>query len=139
MEQEPGTGPQQAGAESSPSQIRGLAQASLLYLEARGKLFQIEAQEAGSNIGRVIVRAVVAFGLLAGAWLLIVPAGIMFAAEKTGKDWQHMALIVAAVHLVAGLGLALHARSLFKRLHLFDESINQFQRDREWVTRQEKR
>lgn len=136
MDQPPSSEPPFAGG---GSRVREFARASFLYLEARGRLFQIEAQEAGFHAGRVVVLGVVAFGLLAGAWLLVVPAAVMVIAEKTSRDWREIAFFLALAHFAIGIVLALRARAVFKRLRLFEESINQFQRDREWVHAQDKR
>ena len=136
MDQPPGSEPPVTGG---GSRLREFARASFLYLEARGKLFQIEAQEAGGHAGRVVVLGLVALGLLAGAWLLAAPACVMIIAEKTSRDWREVALALALLHLFLGLILALRARAIFKRLRLFEESINQFQRDREWVHGQDRK
>lgn len=136
MDQPPPSEPPVTGG---GSRLQEFARASFLYLEARGKLFQIEAQEAGGKTARVFVLGVVALGLLAGAWLLVVPAAVSVIAEKTSRDWREIAFILALAHFAIGIALAWRARAVFKKLKLFEESINQFQRDREWAHAQHKK
>jgi predicted MFS family arabinose efflux permease len=54
-------------------------------------------------------------------------------AERTGWHWARVALVGAAVHLMLGFILLLLLKMRLKRLRLFEESFNQFRRDREWL------
>ncbi len=124
----------------SESHVRGFVQAGLRYTEARGKLFQIEAQEAGSHVARVGASGLLAIGCLAVAWLLAMPAVVVLLAEWlqprwTWLRWEHVALGLAAVHLLLGLIFFSAARNRWRRVRLFEESLNQLQKDREWVAR----
>jgi uncharacterized membrane protein YqjE len=116
-----------------PSGVRGLAQAGLLYLEARGRLFQIEAQEAGQKLSRVVVLAVVALVFLVFAWLLLMPVAVFTISELGGWSWKRVAAVMGGFHLFIGFGCLLRLRSVAKGLRLFEESINQCHRDRECV------
>ncbi len=117
-----------------PSGVRGLAQAGLLYLEARGRLFQIEAQEAGQKLSRVLVLAVVAIVFLVFAWLLLMPVAVFLISEFGGWSWKWVAAAIGGLHLVVGFGCLMRLRSVAKGLRLFEESIHQCQRDRECVS-----
>lgn len=111
--------------------LRGFLQAGLLYFEARARLFQIEAGEAGQHIGRLIVSAIAALALIGGAWLLLMPVLVWAVAKAAGCSWQISAGAIGGVHLLIGLVLVLRVKSMAARLKLFEESINQCRRDRE--------
>lgn len=118
---------------ASPSRLRGLAHAGLLYFEARSRLFQIEAQEAGGKLARVLVLAGCAAVLLVCAWMLLMPVAVWLIAKKTGWPLEQVAAALGGAHLLLGAALVLRLRSVGARLRLFEETINQTQRDREWI------
>lgn len=117
----------------TPSRLRGLAEAGLLYFEARSRLFQIEAQEAGTKAGRAVVLGLGALGFLAGAWLLLMPVAVWGLSQWLKVPWPYVAAGLGGAHLLAGGILALMLRRTCARLKPFEETINQFQRDREWI------
>ncbi len=117
--------------------LRELVQALLRYFAARGLLFQIEAKEAGTQLVAVVIGAIVGLAALAGAWLLIVPAAIGFAVRRYDQPWEYVAGGVGAAHLLVALIFLLRMRSRLRGLKLFEESLNQFERDRSWVGHKE--
>ena len=134
----PDAGPSSAQDSGTDSRVRGLVQAVLRYIGARGKLFQIEAQEAGSHVSKVSVRGVIALGCLLVAWLLSIPAIVSLGAEylkpyAPWMRWEFMALILAGAHLFFGFIFLMDAKRRWGRVRLFEESLNQFEKDRAWV------
>ena len=123
---------------STFERVQGLAVVLLRSVSARGRLFQIEAQEAGSNITGIVVLAVMGLGFLAGAWLLLVPTAVWFAAQQTHQPWEYIAGGAGAAHLLLALIFLLRLRGRLRRLKLFEETLNQFERDRSWVADREK-
>lgn len=117
--------------------VRGVVQAVLRYVAARGHLFQIEAQEAGSHLASAAIMAVIGLGMLGGAWLLLMPAAVWYAAQKLHQPWEYVAAGVGAAHLLIALILLLSLKKRLQRLKLFEESLNQFEKDRSWVARAE--
>lgn len=133
-------GPSSAQDTGPSGRVRGLVQAGLRYGEVRARLFQIEAQEAGSHLSRVSTRGVMAVSALMVAWMLAVPALVSLAAELLKQHWpwmrwEYVALAVAVLHLLIGFILLLAAKRRWARVRLFEESLNQFQKDREWLAR----
>ena len=118
--------------------LRGLAQAGLAYAEARGKLFQIEAEEAGYHAGIIGRAAGIGAGAIVGAWLLLVPAVISLVAKKLEQPWEYVAAALGALHLIIGLALLLRLKARWPQMRLFEESLNQFQKDREWIAGNQK-
>ncbi len=117
----------------SASPLRGLAEAGLLYFEARSRLFQIEAQEAGTKAGRAVVLGLGALAFIAGAWLLLMPVAVWGLSQWLQVPWPYVAAGLGGAHLLAGGILGLLLRRACARLKPFEETINQFQRDREWI------
>lgn len=120
-----------APAPADASALRGFIQAGLSYVEARSRLLQIEAHEAGRLLLRLVVLAVMAAGLLGGAWLLLTPVLVWWLSSLMNCSWYCAAGVLGAAHLVAALVLALRLRACVTRLKLFEETINQCRRDRE--------
>lgn len=123
--------PASAQASGDASGLRGLMQAGILYFEARARLFQIEASEAGHLLSRLVVLAVLALALTGGAWLLLMPVIVWAVAHFAGCSWQVAAGVLGGLHLVIGALLVLRVKSAAARLKLFEETINQCRRDRE--------
>ena len=69
------------------SRLKSLLRALALYGEARGRLLQIEAQEAGVKFTTMIVLASLAAGFLLCGWLLAVPAIVWLVSHTQG--WLH--------------------------------------------------
>lgn len=116
------------------SRVKSLLRALALYAEARGRLLQIEAQEAGVKLTTMIVLASLAAGFLLCGWLLAVPALVWLVSYTQGWPWWKVALGAAGGHLFLGFLILLRLRGLLRRLHVFDETFKQFQRDREWLS-----
>lgn len=121
-----------------PGQIhrfKSLLHALALYVEARGKLFQIEAQEAASkSIVGVAVAAFMAACVFCG-WLLATPALVWLVARSQGWHWSSVALGAAALHLFLAFLCCLVLRARLRRFKAFEETFQQFKRDREWLNR----
>lgn len=103
------------------------------YLEARGRLFQIEAQEAGTRFAGIAVTAAFMLGCLFFGWLLALPALLWLLAESQGWPWHRVALGAGGAHLLLGLIFMLALRARLRALRVFEETFNQFQKDREWI------
>lgn len=117
--------------------VRGLVNVLLRYVGARGKLFQIEFQEAGSKLVGIVIAIVIGLGALAGAWLLLMPALVWFIADWLHKPWAYVAAAAGGLHLLVAVIFFLTVRARLRGLKLFEESLNQFERDRSWVTSKE--
>ena len=111
----------------------GLLRAVALYIEARGRLLHIEGQEAGgrlSNLTGMFMLALTAFII---GWMLAAPALVWMIAESNGWHWTRVALAGAGIHLFLGLLLLAGLKTRLRGMQLFEESFNQFRRDREWL------
>lgn len=136
----PNSGPLPPPTPGPEGHVRGLVQAGLRYIEIRGQLFQIETQEAGSHVSKVASRGILALGCLMVAWLLAMPAVVVLAADYLKPywpwaRWEYVALGLAGLHLIFGFLFLLAAKSRWQRVRLFEESLNQFKKDREWVAK----
>ncbi|MBK8093844.1 MAG: phage holin family protein [Verrucomicrobiaceae bacterium] len=116
------------------SRAGGFLRALALYIEARGRLLQIEGQEAATRVSSVSGHFVLTLGSLIIGWMLATPALIWIIAEKFGWHWSRVALGGAALHLVIGFLLLFLLKLRFSRLRFFEETFNQLRRDREWLS-----
>lgn len=116
------------------SRVKSLLRALALYAEARGRLLQIEAQEAGTKFTSIIMLAVVLSGCLLCGWMLALPALVWLIAQYQGWPWHFVALGAAGLHLLLGFIFLLMLLSRLRRLRVFEETFHQFQRDREWLS-----
>ncbi|WP_395752454.1 phage holin family protein [Prosthecobacter sp.] len=111
----------------------GLLRAVALYFEARGRLFHIEGKEAGSRLSGITVMFVLALVAFVIGWILAAPALVWIIAESNGWHWTRVALGGAAIHLFIGLLLLAGLKTRLHGMQLFEETFNQFRRDREWL------
>ncbi|MBE2281910.1 MAG: phage holin family protein [Prosthecobacter sp.] len=119
-------------AEESAS-ASGLLRSVALYAEARGRLLHIEGQEAGGRLAGLTGMFMMALTALIIGWLLATPALVWIIAEANGWHWTRVALAGAGIHLVLGLLFLAGLKSRLHGLRLFEETFNQFRRDREWL------
>ena len=115
---------------SASGMLRSLA----LYVEARGRLLQLESQEAGLRLSNIVGMLVMALGGLLIGWMLAAPALVWIIAERTGWPWAHVALVGAGLHLGIGLLFLIGLKTRLRGLRLFEETFNQFRHDREWLS-----
>jgi uncharacterized membrane protein YqjE len=116
-----------------PAAWRGLSAAILKYLEARGILAKIEAQEALTQIVWAVALGMTAAILALGAWLLIVPALVWLVSHRMQWDFACTLVVTGLIHALAG-GVCVWA--MIKRLRgssWFIESLDQFKKDRTWI------
>jgi len=116
------------------SRLKALLRALALYVEARGRLLQIEAQEAGSKLTGLLVVAALLCGCLLSGWLLALPAVVWLIAEAKQWPWPYVALGIAAIHLFLAFLFTLALLTRLRRLKVFEETFHQLQRDREWLS-----
>jgi len=119
--------------DSEVSRVKSLLRTTALYAEARGRLLQIEAQEAGTKFSAIIVIPIILSGCLLSGWMLALPALVWLIAETQGWPWWQVALGAAAAHIGLGFVLLISLKVRLKRLRVFEETFHQFQRDREWL------
>lgn len=119
--------------DSEVSRVKSLLRTTALYAEARGRLLQIEAQEAGTKFSAIIVITIILSGCLLSGWMLALPALVWLVAETQGWPWWQVALGAAAAHIGLGFVLLISLKVRLKKLRVFEETFHQFQRDREWL------
>ncbi|MFM2169366.1 MAG: hypothetical protein RIS79_3737 [Verrucomicrobiota bacterium] len=120
-------------ASAGRSRVSGLLRAVALYAEARGRLLQIEGQEAGGKASSLTGHILLTLTSLVIGWMLATPALVWMIAERSGWHWAEVTLCGAGAHLFIGFILLLILKARLKRLRLFEETFNQFRRDREWL------
>jgi uncharacterized membrane protein YqjE len=119
------------------SALRSLVGTLTLYAEARLRLVQIESKEAGARLVSLLFIAAIGLGLTALGWLIAVPAIIWLISENLAQPWYLVALVTAVLHLAIGFILLLTLKIKLGRLRLFEDSLNEFQKDRAWLAPQQ--
>ncbi len=113
----------------------GLLRAVALYIEARGRLLHIEGQEAAGRVSGLTGMFMLSLTAFIIGWMLAAPALVWMIAESYGWHWTRVALGGAGIHLFLGLLLLAGLKNRLRGMQLFEESFNQFRRDREWLAR----
>ena len=116
-----------------PSRMKALLAALVRYAEARGRLLQLEAREAGGQLVALLLLAVAGAGCLFAGWLVALPALVWWLAAALDRPWPQMALALAAAHLALGLVALAALRRHLRRLALLEETFRQFDKDRAWL------
>jgi uncharacterized membrane protein YqjE len=130
--------PEPLGAETvaSPAFTHRLATPALKYLEGRGLLLGIEAQEVLQQIVTVI--AWLAMGAIAAfaGWLLLATSLVGALSMHLGWSWMKATAIVGAAHVLITLTAALVTLSRLTTAHWFADSLNELKKDRAWLKSQ---
>ncbi len=127
------SGPTANPGSHEPPRVAGLLRALALYAEARGRLLQIEGQEAGGRVVGSLGLFVVTMTCLIFGWLLALPALVLLLANLLEWHWTKVALSGAGIHLFLGLVFLVILKFKLRRMRLFEETFNQFRLDREWL------
>lgn len=113
--------------------VRGV----VVYLQARHQLFLIEAREAAAFLSNRLVLALVAFVFLACGYALLLVAAIILFSQWSGLPWPYVCLLASALHLVVGY-LFVRLAQRPPREPLFEESVKELEKDREWLANSKK-
>ncbi len=116
-----------------PSRMKALLAALARYIEARGRLLQLEAREAGGQLTILLLLALAGAGCLFSGWLVAQPALVWWLAAALNRPWPQMALMLAAIQLALGLVALAALRRRLRRLAMLEETFRQFDKDRAWL------
>ncbi len=112
---------------------RKLPASVLRYLEARGVLVTIEAQEAFQQVLRALALGTVAVVLGFTGWLLVMAGAVTVLAAKTGWSWMMASVILGSAHVLLGVLLFMLLMSRLSRTRWFEQTMNEFGKDRKWL------
>lgn len=115
---------------------KGLITSLLRYLEARGLLLSLEAQEALQQVVRYVIFIAIGAVLVLTGWLLVAAGLTGLIMEKTGWTWVRAVLALGGAHVVIAIFLFLITLARIKSARWFADSINEFQNDRTWLAKQ---
>src|SRR3954465_292185 len=125
-----------APPESRPFSPRGLSEPLLHYLEARGVLLTLEAQEAVQYVLRLLIFGAIAAAAAFMGWVLLTAALVHVIMKATGWHWVTAAAVLGCVHLGLAVIFVLSMRSRLGRLRFFKDTLNEFKKDRAWLASQ---
>lgn len=119
------------GREAEPV---GLKSSLVRYLEARGVILSLEAQEAALHLGNAIALAVVAIIAAFTGWFLLVAAMVSVLTHLMNCRWHTSALILGGMHVFVAVVLFFLIKNRLASVRWFADTVNEFKKDREWLT-----
>ena len=121
-----------SGSESKP---RGLSEPLLRYLEARGILLTIEAQEAFGQIVGVLILAGLGGAATLVGWLFLAACAASTITAQWGWSWQSAVAVLGALHLLVALALFFAMKRRLTALNWFTDTLQEFKKDSTWLAR----
>lgn len=118
---------------------RKLPASVLRYLQARGVLVTIEAQEAFQQILRALALGTVAVVLVFTGWLLVMSGAVTLLAAKLGWSWMMASVIVGGAQVLLGALLFMLLMRRLSRTQWFENTMNEFGKDRKWLAHHNER
>ena len=125
-----------ASPEFPRTSARGLSEPLLRYLEARGVLLTIEAQEALQSVIRLLIFGAVAAAAAFMGWVLLTAALVHVIMKATDWHWARAVTVLGGAHVVFAIVFLLTLRSRLGKLRFFKDTLNEFKRDRAWLASQ---
>lgn len=111
----------------------GLVDVLLRYVEARGLLVSIEAQEAVEHLLRAAFRAAIAAVLAFSGWAMLMFALAHFLHDSRGWTWATVGVSVGLGNLLLAGGFAFAAWRRLTAARWFDNTLKEFGKDRAWL------
>jgi uncharacterized membrane protein YqjE len=127
---------EEAPPESPSRRPRGLTEPLLRYLEARGILLTIEAQEALQQVLRVLLFAGIAAAAAFMGWVLLTAALVHVLMAAGGWSWVTAVTVLGIAHVALAIAFVFAVRNRVGGLRFFSETLNEFKKDREWLASQ---
>ena len=129
-------GAQDNDAKKVPHRMSSLINVLLRYLEARGVLLTLEAQEAFQHVLSSVVwcAAAVIFGFT--GWLLVVASAVKLVSVTKGWPLAETALGAGALHVLLAIIVFAFVMRRLTAARWFAETMNEFQKDRAWLAQQ---
>ncbi len=123
------------GDDGVPGKQIGVTTRNLIaHLQARTQLLALETREAYRELcGRSLFGAIGALLILIG-YLLTLTCVVPLLAESLKVRWQFVGLVLAALHLIAGLVVLWIARRRFSAV-LYECTLSELEKDRQWLAR----
>ncbi len=115
---------------------RGLSEPFLRYLEARGVLLSLEAQEALGQGLRLLVFVGIACSCLFVAWLLLTGLAVDLLMKQAQWSWQQAVGALGGLHLFLAVLFLLAVKNRLASMRWFGDTINEFKKDRAWLASQ---
>ncbi len=127
------------GSKPSLNIPRSLAASLLSYVEARGVLLSLEAQEALRILLSVVIFAIIGGILAFCGWLFV--AGFLTALliDQTGWEWPKALAVMGGAHLLGALIFFGGAYLRIMSSRWFADTINELKKDRAWLAEQTKK
>lgn len=123
-----------AGYHGFAENLLGLLGSASGYLHARLKLLQLESKEVLVHVLVMAFLLGAAVALVFLGYIFLIGALVMLVYAWTGIDWPWVLLAFGGGHLILAFALVLAARARFTR-KMFEETLHQLRRDKEWLSK----
>lgn len=115
------------------NRFQKVLRALVLYFQARSRLFGLEWKEAAGHFSKRLILAVLAATFILFGYALLLAGAIIVIDHFTRVPWWFVCLLLAPGHLLLGyLFLRLARRP--PDVPLFEESLKELEKDREWLS-----
>jgi len=125
----------ESGTARREAEPAGLKSSLVRYLDARGVILSLEAQEAALHFGRAIALTLVATIAAFTGWFLLVAALVGALTHWLNCRWDTSALILGGMHVLVAVVLFFLIKNRLSSVRWFADTVNEFKKDREWLTR----
>ncbi len=129
-------GAREDDAKPEPHRMSSLINVLLRYLEARGVLVTIEAQEAFQQILTAVIWCAMAVVFAFTGWLLVVASAVEMVARAKGWSLASTALGAGVLHVLLAAGVSYVVIRRLGATRWFAHTMSEFQKDRAWLAQQ---
>jgi uncharacterized membrane protein YqjE len=130
------TGARETDAKNEPHRMSSFINVLLRYLEARGVLVTLEAQDAFRQILASVVWCAVAIVFAFTGWLLVVASVVTWVAKVKGWSLAATALGAGVLHVLLAAGVCFVVMRKLGSTRWFAHTMSEFQKDRAWLAQQ---
>lgn len=115
------------------TRFQKVLRALVLYCQARTRLFGLEWKEAVEYLSKRLVLGILAGIFLLFGYLLLLAGAIIVIDHFTRVPWWFVCLLLAPGHLFLGY-LFLRMAKRPPDVPLFEETLKELEKDREWLS-----
>ncbi len=127
--------PSESGSSRPEAEPIGLKSSVCRYLDARGVILSLEAQEAANHIGKAIALAIIATIATCTGWFLLMAGLVNVLMNLLNCHWYTSTFILGGANVLAAIALIFAIKNHLSSVQWFSDTVNEFKKDRAWLTR----